>query len=381
MEMTSLDPPTRVFLAMSAPLPRARLRNLLLDAHNIEIVGEAGSGSLAAERAVDCKPDILLVDDRILADESIEMFARMQGNPPLCRFVLVTPNPQSVAYRGPVPVAAMVPLDTAGPWLRQRLDSVVRQAKIEPLPAEAARVVGMEGRFVVHPDLKPGPKPSIVTSPLSHATRDLTRPPAGEDIASFSMRPPPHVDALATRRLDAGGRRHTTEAGNRLAERLAATLSHLELQKDSVTGLYNTKVLGGALRTLADVGYQAAVLVVHLWYTSKGDATLNFDVEPRIVRTAAALLMTNVRQEDVVCRLEGFSFAVVLPGITAETAPAAVRRVLSAFNRLTGSQDHHDAVLDVAHGIGYWIPAMSAAEPLDQAWRSMVADRNAQARR
>jgi diguanylate cyclase (GGDEF)-like protein len=382
MDSMLIEPPVRVFLAMSAPLPRARLRNLLMDADNIEIVGEAGSGALAAERAVDSKPDILLVDDRILADQSIEMFARMQGTPPACKFVLLTPNPQAVSYRGPVPVAALVPIDTAGPWLRQRLDAVVRHAKIEPRPVETAtRVAGMESRFVVHPNMQHSAGSRDVTKRLNDEVRDLTRPPAGENPfpgPSFHALEP---DILATRRLDGGGRRTTSLAGNRLTERLAATVLHLEQQKDSVTGLFNTKVLGGALRTISEVGYQAAVLVIHLWYSSRRGAALDFEVEPKTVRTAAALLKTNVRHEDVVCRLEGFSFAVVLPGITTSSAPAAVHRVLSAFNRLTGNQEHEDVVLEVAHGIGYWIPPMSAAEPLDQAWRSMVADRNAQTRR
>jgi GGDEF domain-containing protein len=345
-----------------------------MDAENIEIVGEAGSGALAAERAVDCKPDILLVDDRILADEAIELFSRLQGTPPSCKFVLVTPNPQSVVNRGPVPIAAMVPLDTAGPWLRQRLDSVMRHAKIEPRPPASVRVAGMESRFVVHPDVQapvPTPISSLATSRLDRM------PPDGEVMPLDSARPPLDEDLFATRRLDSSGRRQTTEAGNRLSERLAATVHHLEQQKDSVTGLFNTKVLGGSLRTLAEVGYQAAVLVVHFWYRSSTGAPLAFGIEPRTIRTAAALLKTNVRHQDVVCRLEDFSFAVVMPGIAAETAPGAVQRVLAALNRLTGSQDGADAVLEVAHGIGYWAPPMTAAEPLDQAWRSMVADRNA----
>ena len=378
MDSMSDESPTRVFLAMSAPLPRARLRNLLFDAENIEIVGEAGSGALAAERAVDSKPDILLVDDRILADQSIEMFARMQGTPPACKFVLVTPNPQSVAYRGPVPIAAMVPLDTAGPWLRQRLYSVVRQTRVEPRPPAAVRVAGMEGRFVVGPNARLTAGPDVGTKRLDGMPRDLTRPPDGVDVRVGAGERPVEADIFATRRLDGGGRRQITEEGNRLAERLAATVTHLEQQKDSVTGLFNTKVLGGSLRTLAEVGYQAAVLVVHFWYTSKSGAALNFDVDLKTIRGAAALLKSNVRHEDVVCRLEGFSFAVVMPGITAETAHGAVRRVLSALNRLTGSEGDADVVLEVAHGIGYWVPPMTAAEPLDQAWRSMVADRNAQ---
>jgi GGDEF domain-containing protein len=78
-----------------------------------------------------------------------------------------------------------------------------------------------------------------------------------------------------------------------------------------------------------------------------------------------------------VCRLEGDSFAVVMPGLDEQSSTKPVHRIREALARLRGRQGHEGTSLEVTVGVGYWRPPMPAAQALDEAWKAMVAERTA----
>jgi two-component system response regulator AlgR len=74
----------KILIVDDESLARQRMRDLLSDLGETEIVGEAANGSEAIEKSVTLKPDLLLVDIRMPVMDGLEAAMHLQGmeNPP-----------------------------------------------------------------------------------------------------------------------------------------------------------------------------------------------------------------------------------------------------------------------------------------------------------
>ncbi|MFL1380668.1 response regulator [Nocardiopsis protaetiae] len=73
----------RVLVADDQPLIRHSLRMIIDGAPGLGVVGEAGTGGDAFERAVELRPDIMLMDIRMPGGDGIEATRRITGHPGL----------------------------------------------------------------------------------------------------------------------------------------------------------------------------------------------------------------------------------------------------------------------------------------------------------
>lgn len=362
----SISPtPLRIFLALSAPLPRARLRNILQDVDNIDIVGEASTGLQVAAFADSADADVymILCDERILEDLEAGKFERLYAESPSRKFVLLTPNPSSAIQQSAVPLAAVLGLDASGSELKESLLSLATPVSSPAKePPDQRKVAGMNSRFVL--TTAPAAAEAVaVSQSFLPQTSDLTKPPLRTGPSGTS------VD-------DGDARRSHSAERSLLAARLSAIQVHLKHQRDSVTGLANTTVLASVLRALPEIGHPAGVISMHILYVS-ADGPVEMPVDAAALRLVAAALRANLREDDVVCRLEGDSFAVVMPGLDEQTAGKPVQRIREALARLRGRKGPEGTSLEVTFGVGYWTPPMAAAHALDQAWKAMLAERKA----
>jgi len=78
----------KILIVDDESLARQRMRDLLTDLGETDIVGEAVNGSEAIEKTITLKPDLLLIDIRMPVMDGLEAAMHLQGieNPPMIIF-------------------------------------------------------------------------------------------------------------------------------------------------------------------------------------------------------------------------------------------------------------------------------------------------------
>jgi GGDEF domain-containing protein len=348
----------RVFLAMSAPLLLARVRQALRMEPGVVIVGEAQSASRTALQAESADPEFILCDERMLSDPEMERLAQSRSRSFAPRFVLMTSNPLLVTYRGAVQISLTLRLDANGSEIRERLVDAQRPPPLEP--PEPPMALG-ERFFVV------GKGMSNIAPERGPTTRF--------HLPTSALEPPPRRDSPGiplTRQLAPAGRRQQPDEYVTMVNHLAVVVELMEKQRDVVTGLLSAIALDSALRALRDTAYPAAVLVLQLRNaTAVGAQRLSLDQST--LQSVGAALRATIRSEDLACKLDATNFATVMPGLGKQHSAIAIQRIREALARL-----HHNKPgnvrLEAAVGVGYWSPLMSDHEMLEDAWRAMLAE-------
>ena len=84
--------PKRLLIVDDAPQVRSELRNLLLLADDIQIVGEAGDGLEAVSQAAILQPDVVLMDLEMPLMSGYEATRKIKLHFPTCRVIALTVN-------------------------------------------------------------------------------------------------------------------------------------------------------------------------------------------------------------------------------------------------------------------------------------------------
>jgi GGDEF domain-containing protein/DNA-binding NarL/FixJ family response regulator len=341
-------------LAVSSTETRARLRSLLADDPSIQVVAEADSGHAVTARAAELDVQTIICDAHVIGDPSMDaMFAPHVWKPP-CQVVLVTTNTLATPYRGAIPVAATVSLDTNADELGPRLRGAVKRNQGM---ARAHSTPGAAGRFLVAPA-------QAMARPVDYDTRSAAGQPRSAQHAGL-----PRQEQ----------RRHRDDAGRDLGSRLRSLQLDGGHRRDRVTGLPNVRALALALHAVPTVNHPAAVVVLDMWKPRHAAAVTEAGEwgETALMRSIGARLRVNVRQDDLVCHLKQMLFAVVLPGVGAANAPRPVNRLRGAIDLLRQTAPRQDEQLGMAVGIGFWKPGADARNPFEMGWQAMVAERRA----
>jgi len=99
---------------------------------------------------------------------------------------------------------------------------------------------------------------------------------------------------------------------------------------DVMTGLYNRMYFQEELKRLGGGRqYPVSILVADLDWLKKTNDTLGHEAGDKLIRRAAEVLKAGFRQEDVVARIGGDEFAVIMPNTDAKIAAEVVQRLRS----------------------------------------------------
>jgi CheY-like chemotaxis protein len=355
----------RVLVALPSPMARMRLRGLARE-DGIEVVAEATSGAEAADRALDLQPDIVLCDQRIADEAAMVAFYQHGMDGGACHLVLLMSDPHTARLGRQIRVAATLAQDLPISQLADHLREVAATRKQSKGIKPAAPLPGMAHRFSIG-----GSSAATFAGPLDRVERMVI--PSGEESGvPECARPLSATTQLTTRNLGRPSRRHRSETLDRLHARLSAMQAEQLGQRDIVTGLPNLRVLGQSLQALTTVSCPAAVMVVHLWRAPvpASDADL-----AALMRSVGAALLSNVRLDDVICRLDGPTFAIVLPGLEQGAEQEPMNRIVAALDRSRELQSSDLAGWELAAGLGFWQPLMQPEEPLATAWAAMLSQR------
>jgi|GEM_PF-1053798 len=131
-----------------------------------------------------------------------------------------------------------------------------------------------------------------------------------------------------------------------LAEQCGLALANLRLRdtlrqqsiRDPLTGLYNRRHMGEVLhRELARAARnraELAVLIIDVDHFKKFNDTYGHDAGDHVLQCVARVLEQRVRQSDVVCRLGGEEFVVVLPDANRDNAVMRAKDLLDGIRGL-----------------------------------------------
>jgi diguanylate cyclase (GGDEF)-like protein len=100
--------------------------------------------------------------------------------------------------------------------------------------------------------------------------------------------------------------------------------------RDSLTGLWNRRRLDEELDRLAQVGSAGSLLVLDLDRFKLVNDTLGHGAGDRLLRSVAVAIQGCVRRSDLVARIGGDEFAVLLPGATTEEATRVAATIEAA---------------------------------------------------
>ena len=110
---------------------------------------------------------------------------------------------------------------------------------------------------------------------------------------------------------------------------LEVELRH-QAEHDALTELLNRRGFQRRLGALLDRGAAGAVMLIDLDHFKAINDTLGHHVGDQVIHAAGAALRHSLRAEDVVARIGGDEFAVLLPGADRDRAEATAERLVHA---------------------------------------------------
>jgi diguanylate cyclase (GGDEF)-like protein/PAS domain S-box-containing protein len=150
--------------------------------------------------------------------------------------------------------------------------------------------------------------------------------------------------------MDISERVRAERAVQVLQEELRAQSNH-----DALTGLYNRHFLeesfGRELLLAARAGHPVSIIMADLDHFKAVNDTFGHLAGDQVLRTFGALLSSNARASDIICRYGGEEFLLILPGMTKEGARQRAEHLRQVMAGTTVSHGHHQITVSTSLGI------------------------------
>ena len=115
--------------------------------------------------------------------------------------------------------------------------------------------------------------------------------------------------------------------------KLAEELSEMAV-RDPLTGLYNRRFFDAALtqhtETARRYGRELSLILFDLDHFKEVNDTCGHQAGDAVLKTFAMLLQKTARKADIVCRIGGDEFAVILP----ETGHSGIQKIINRFFKI-----------------------------------------------
>jgi len=149
---------------------------------------------------------------------------------------------------------------------------------------------------------------------------------------------------------------------------------------DSLTNLFNRAYFETEMgRLAASRDFPVSIVIADIDGLKMVNDTFGHDEGDRLIRMAAELLLAAFRGGDVVSRIGGDEFAVLLPHTDLETAQAAVQRIVNEESRLRKGKNGYSHGLSL--GVATALDASGLCEALKLADKRMYKNKYDKKRR
>jgi len=147
---------------------------------------------------------------------------------------------------------------------------------------------------------------------------------------------------------------------------------HHDSTHDILTGLYNRAFFDAELERLSQGRiFPMSVVMADVNGLKKVNDTLGHEAGDDLIRMAARIILDAFRAEDIVARIGGDEFAVLLPGTDKNIAEDAVKRIMSSSEIING-------LVSIAFGISSATNKDQLAEALKRSDERMYQDKSDQ---
>jgi diguanylate cyclase (GGDEF)-like protein len=180
------------------------------------------------------------------------------------------------------------------------------------------------------------------------------------------------------------------ERANGEKERLIAAMRERsrtlerESQEDPLTGLANRRVftrrLAAEMEVALAVGQPLTLAVADLDHFKVVNDRLGHAIGDQALRESAALMRRLCRETDLVCRIGGEEFAIILPAMTRDGAIEFCDRIRCAIESNEWQRVHANLAVTISIGLAQWDGTAEVPELLEaadtQLYRAKRAGRN-----
>jgi diguanylate cyclase (GGDEF)-like protein len=145
---------------------------------------------------------------------------------------------------------------------------------------------------------------------------------------------------------------------------------------DPLTGLYNRGYFDEEMKRL-DNGrnFPVSIIMADLDGLKKVNDTHGHGAGDRLIRDAADILRRSVRSSDVVARMGGDEFAVILPNTDIASAQKVIERIRRMEEEFNGESDGYQVRFSM--GAASSVDGVPLAETLKRADELMYRDKSA----
>jgi len=341
----------RVLVAVLSSLMRARTEHAMRQIPAAQVVGSARDGRQAAELLGSAAPDLCLCDAQMYPDLAVALAALPPTSRAAIRLILLVARSQSVGPALPSGISALLPVDLPAAELAEFLQTMVDTDPVVPEPT----------RPIQPPDRPSDTGLSISSSSSPRSPlRGGWRPTSG-GVPSSPVPPPPPVE------------RRQVVPDDRALFRQVGSEQGQQRARDPVTDLPSLETLRTVADRVQDLGYPVSVVVCSCQFAPGGVVPTDLTTYNRLLRHLAGTVRLAVREYDLVCRVGGMTFAVLLPGTPEANTGVVATRLADAVAALAVAELSHGTGLRVTMATGGWDPSEAPFEIFDRALASLAS--------
>ena len=335
----------RVLVAVLSPLMRARTEHAMRQIPDAQVVGSVRDARQAAELVGGMAPDLCLCDAQMYPDLAMALSTLPATPRAATRLILLVSRSQSVGPALPSGISALLPVDLPAAELAEFLQTMVDTDPVVPEPT----------RSIQSPD-RPSDTGLSITSSSSPRSplRGGWRPTSG----AASLSP---VD------------RRQVVPDDRAVFRQVGSEQGQQRARDPVTDLPSLETLRIVADRVQDLGYPFSVVVCSCQFAPGSVVPTDLTTYNRLLRHLAGTVRLAVREYDLVCRVGGMTFAVLLPGTPEANTGVVATRLADAVAALEVAEISHGTGLRVTMATGGWDPSEAPFEIFDRALASLAS--------